>query len=110
MTFLDLKQKVQNSTFRLSTLPKTHLLAILAILLAIPITVILSGQQQNLRKEASQTSSVKAATSKPNIVIIMLDDLNPMDGRFFTKERTPNIYNNIVSKGITFTNFYTETT
>lgn len=63
-------------------------------------------------KQASTTDSlpvVAADTPKPNIIVIMLDDVNPMDGRFFTKERMPATYNNIVSKGINFTNFYGET-
>lgn len=63
--------------------------------------------------EAAQTTTTAitpTSTTKPNIVIIMLDDVNPIDGRFFTQTRTPAIYNNIVGKGINFTNFYTETT
>jgi arylsulfatase A-like enzyme len=32
-----------------------------------------------------------------------------MDGRFFKETRTPHIYNNIIKKGIKFTNFYVET-
>ena len=87
-----------------------QLFAIIVITLSIPLTVILALQQQNIRKEASTRTQASAAVpEKPNVVIIMLDDVNPMDGRFFTQQRTPNIYNNIISKGINFTNFYGET-
>jgi len=78
----------------------------------IPYTDPLQAKTAYLVEEAqtSLTTSTAVSTSKPNIIIIMLDDVNPIDGRFFTKTRTPAIYNNIVGKGINFTNFYTETT
>lgn len=60
---------------------------------------------ENLNSLESQITT----TQKPNIVIIMLDDVNPIDGRFFTQNRMPATYNNIISKGINFTNFYGET-
>lgn len=95
---------------RLKKFSPKQLFAILVITLTIPITLILALQQQNLRKEAStRTQAAAAVPEKPNIVIVMLDDVNPMDGRFFTQERTPNIYNNIIATGINFTNFYGET-
>lgn len=50
-----------------------------------------------------------ATTNKPNIVVVMLDDINPIDGRLFTQQRTPNIYKYIISKGIKFENFFVET-
>ncbi len=87
-----------------------HYVVLAIIIFSIPFTVVLSQQQQNLRKEASVKQDVRAATSKPNIVIVMLDDINPMDGRLFKENRTPNIYESIISKSINFTNFYTETT
>lgn len=90
---------------------RTKIISLLVILIALPITLVLMNQVQNLQKDASEGSAeVLADTTKPNIVVIMLDDVNPMDGRFFTPERTPNIYKYIISKGINFTNFYVETT
>lgn len=50
---------------------------------------------------------VKATTSKPNIIVVMLDDVNPMDGRLWNY--MPNMKNLFVSKGVTFTNAYGET-
>ncbi len=52
--------------------------------------------------------SPQAATSKPNIVVIMLDDLPLIDGRLYGQKRMPALYNNIISKGITFNNFFGE--
>lgn len=65
-------------------------------------------------EEASRIDSLSsnialANLKKPNIVVIMLDDVNPHDGRLWRESRTPAIYNNIISKGINFTNFYVET-
>ena len=78
----------------------------------VPYTDPTVAKQAYLAEETQTTTTATtlASTSKPNIVIIMLDDVNPIDGRFFTKTRTPAIYNHIVGKGINFTNFYTETT
>jgi len=92
----------------LQKIKKFKLLAILLIALSIPVTVTLALQQQNLQKEAAQ--NVAGVASKPNIVIFMMDDVNPMDGRFFTEYRTPHIYNNFIKKGVNFTNYYVETT
>jgi N-acetylglucosamine-6-sulfatase len=52
--------------------------------------------------------SAVAVTDKPNIVFVMVGDTNPHDGRLWKKERTPAIYNNIISRGIRFTNAYGE--
>ncbi len=53
--------------------------------------------------------SPSTTNQKPNIVIIMLDDVNPVDGRLWKREFMPATYDNIISKGINFTNFYGET-
>ncbi len=97
-----------------SHVSKETIIIFFILLISIPITVTLANQQQIFQKDAENTDQEvlagTAGATKPNIVIIMLDDVNPMDGRLFTKERTPNIYKYIVSKGINFTNFYVETT
>lgn len=96
----------------LSHISKETVVIFLILVVAVPITITLARQQQILQKDASETEGVLAETtgaSKPNVVIIMLDDVNPMDGRLFTQARTPNIYKYITSKGINFTNFYVET-
>lgn len=55
------------------------------------------------------TSSEIEQSEKPNIVVIMLDDINPMDGRLWTKERMPGVYATFVERGIEFIQFYGET-
>lgn len=89
-----------------------NILIIAVITLAIPLTIALSLQQQIFEKNASTGNGqeIAGATSKPNVVIFMMDDVNPMDGRFFSETRTPNIYNTFLSKGITFNNMFVETT
>ncbi len=114
MFFSNISQKVKSFVSqnkyasRIWAIGKPNIIVLAIILLTIPLTVVLSQQQNDLRKRASGLQA-RAAVNQPNIVIIMVDDANPMDGRFFTQARTPNIYNNIVSKGINFTNFYGET-
>lgn len=78
-----------------------------------PITVYSSASnalETKVDNSKVAPSIERASTTRPNIVMFMLDDVNPMDGRFFTQERTPNIYNTFVKKGINFTNVHTETT
>lgn len=95
---------------KIKSVPK-RILLIAIISLVIPLTVALSLQPQIFQKNASTTDEeIAGATAKPNIVIFMLDDVNPMDGRFFTQSRTPNIYENFIAKGITFNNMFVETT
>ena len=49
-------------------------------------------------------------TDKPNVVVFMLDDTNPTDGRLWDDPSlTPNIYDLFVNKGIKFDNAYGET-
>lgn len=62
----------------------------------------------NAAKVDSLKASVAGAT-KPNIVVIMLDDINPLDGRLWKSSITPNIYQNFIAKGLNFTNYYGET-
>ncbi len=144
---------------KLSKIRRSHLLPILIIALAIPITVTLALQRQTIQENAaekttlnataavddqylnsqddiyteeyvpntpvdkanaiysaqvgkvdSQASPKAASTAKPNIVVIMLDDVNPHDGRLWNNPSiTKNIYNYIYKKGINFTNYYGET-
>ena len=54
----------------------------------------------------STTSPNAAVSAKPNIVVIMLDDLPLIDGRLYGQKRMPNLYSTVVSKGITFNNFF----
>lgn len=48
-------------------------------------------------------------SEKPNIVVIMIDDVNPIDGRLWTKNILPTIHANFVTEGVEYVNFHTET-
>ncbi len=58
--------------------------------------------------EISPTTEAKTKI-KPNIVVIMLDDINPIDGRLFTKDLLPTVYATFEEQGIEFTQYYGET-
>jgi arylsulfatase A-like enzyme len=45
---------------------------------------------------------------RPNVVMVLLDDLQPHDGRLFTPEIMPNLSELITSQGIRFTDFHAE--
>ncbi len=144
---------------KLSKIRKVHLLPILIVALAIPITVTLALQRQTIQENAAEKTTLNAtaafddqffnsqddiytqeyvpntpvdkanaiyqsqadsvdslsspkavSTAKPNIVVIMLDDVNPHDGKLWNNPSiTKNIYNYIYKKGINFTNYYGET-
>ena len=49
------------------------------------------------------------ADTRPNVVIIMVDDLGPHDGRMLTSSIMPNLSRYIRSRGIKFTHHYGET-
>ena len=46
--------------------------------------------------------------ARPNIVMVMLDDANPHDGRLWSAPYMPNLDELIVSRGIHFTDFHAE--
>jgi N-acetylglucosamine-6-sulfatase len=75
----------------------------------VSVSTATSIYQNNANTVDALPSTSTATTNKPNIVVIMIDDINPIDGRFWTRTTTPHIYANIVSKGIKFSNFYGET-
>lgn len=51
-----------------------------------------------------------AAQDKPNIVVFLLDDTNPIDNRLWSNPTlTPNIYDLFVAQGIHFSNAFGET-
>lgn len=45
---------------------------------------------------------------RPNIVMVMLDDANPHDGRLWSADTMPRLNELIVSQGIRFTDFHSE--
>ncbi|MCL4163061.1 UNVERIFIED_CONTAM: hypothetical protein GTU68_019476, partial [Idotea baltica] len=57
-----------------------------------------------------QTDTVSAKAEKPNILLIVADDLGMADiGAFGSEIRTPSI-DQIAHQGVTLTNFYTSAT
>ncbi|CAN5807480.1 hypothetical protein BH23CHL8_BH23CHL8_31410 [soil metagenome] len=45
---------------------------------------------------------------RPDVVVVMLDDTNPHDGRLWAPEIMPNLHRLVVSQGIEFTDFHSE--
>ena len=57
---------------------------------------------------AASPSSAPGVPARPNIVMVMLDDLGPHDGRLFSADIMPNLHELVVSQGIRFTDFHAE--
>jgi arylsulfatase A-like enzyme len=49
-----------------------------------------------------------AEPPRPDIVVVMLDDANPHDGRLWSAETMPELHDLVVSRGIRFTDFHGE--
>ena len=56
---------------------------------------------------AAQEAETPAA-SQPNIVVVMIDDANPHDGRLWSADYMPQLNELIVDRGIRFTDFHGE--
>lgn len=91
--------------------PATRLLAP-ATLAA--VAVACAGVTGSAAPSASPVSPVEAAlavsgeAAQPNIVMVMLDDANPHDGRLWSADTMPRLNELIVSQGIRFTDFHSE--
>jgi arylsulfatase A-like enzyme len=48
------------------------------------------------------------AAPRPDIVVVMIDDANPHDGRLWSAEYMPNLNELIVDRGVRFTDFHGE--
>lgn len=57
----------------------------------------------------SEQTPENVVKNKPNIVILILDDIPAHDGRLFDKNLMPNIYSTFIEGGIDFRNYYVET-
>jgi len=77
----------------------TRHLALLSTMLAV---VILA---------AGTTAPAAAGTAKPerpDIIVVYIDDVPPLDGRLWTHRRTPNIRRYIIDRGVEFRNAVSE--
>lgn len=63
----------------------------------------------NIAKVNAIKSPKAESTVKPNIVVIMLDDVNPMDEKMWAAQVTPNINSTFVIQGMDFLQYYGET-
>ena len=64
------------------------------------------GPKPHATRLAAATT-VAAAVGRPNIVILMLDDVGAHDGRIW--ERLPTIRHRFLERGLAFTDFHGET-
>src|SRR3989344_5527293 len=75
-------------------------LPIVLILLALPVALFLVNHQTNI-------SSSAQITTKPDIVVVMVDDLGAIDERI--QNKLPNIKSLFIEQGMRFDNAYNET-
>ncbi len=75
-----------------------------------PPTVRLLGASLSLALGSAWAPALAAADDRPNIVLIVADDMGYADmGMFGGEIRTPNL-DALAQQGVRFTNFYTSTT
>jgi arylsulfatase A-like enzyme len=74
----------------------------IAILATIVVLVILATGTST--PTAAQTSSL----DRPDIIVFYIDDVPPLDGRLWTRHRTPNIRRYIVDRGVDLRNAVSE--
>lgn len=73
-----------------------------------PEPVKISSSEIPNSLEISPSAEVEIS-EKPNIVIIMMDDVNPIDGRLWRENRMPTVYKTFVEGGMEFEEYYAET-
>lgn len=98
----DLRLKLASPREKFRAVPSQclKLLPVILILLALPITVVLL--------KAQTSTSIRAQTSsKPDIIVVMVDDLGAIDERILN--RLPNIKSLWLDGGLRFDNAYSET-
>ena len=61
------------------------------------------GRPARLGRHAAR-SDAPAAAARPDIIVVYIDDVPPIDGRFWAMGRTPNIRKYIIDNGLTFRN------
>jgi arylsulfatase A-like enzyme len=74
-----------------------------------PATTVATAAATIATTTAAPSSRAAVGTaSRPDIVMVLLDDLDPHDGRLFAPQLMPNLSELIVSQGIRFTDFHAE--
>jgi arylsulfatase A-like enzyme len=80
-------------------LRETDRIAILATILA--LVILATGT-------STPTAAQTARPDRPDIIVIYIDDVPPLDGRLWTRRRTPNIRRHIIDRGVEFRNAVSE--
>ncbi len=76
-------------------MPATNRIAILATMLA--LVTLATGT-------SAPASAGSIRPARPDIIVIYIDDVPPLDGRLWTRQRTPNIRRYIIDRGVEFRN------
>ena len=87
---------------RLHAWPDRRSRSLVAAAMALSVIPLLDGVAA-----AADTSTAAAAVGRPNIVVLLLDDVGAHDGRVW--ERLPTIRKRFLENGIAFTDFHGET-
>ncbi len=70
--------------------------------------VLGSGAAALLGLPLQAQAQAASEAPRPNVVMVLLDDLQPHDGRLFAPDIMPNLHSLVTSQGIRFTDFHAE--
>jgi arylsulfatase A-like enzyme len=80
-----------------------------AVVLALPATLPPpAGAAASAAPGPQGTAVEPPLIPRPDIIVIYVDDVPPLDGRLWTAERTPSIQRWIIGRGLTFSNAISE--
>ena len=99
LKLINLREKIKE---KIKTIPSQYfkILPVILILLALPVTIVLVKSQ-------TKTATLAQTDSKPDIIVVMVDDLGAIDERILNK--LPNIKSLWLDGGLRFDNAYSET-
>lgn len=79
--------------------------SVVALALTLPISVTATTAGTVASQDGPR---VPPPIPRPDIIVVYIDDVAPLDGRLWTRERTPLIRRWIIDRGVTFRNAVTE--